>query len=154
MENIPFDEIAVGDSASLSRTLCERDLFLFAEASGDYNPIHIDAQFAAASEFGERIAHGAWSGALISALLSGRFPGPGTVYRSQQLTFRTPVRLGDTVTASVTVREKRDRHRLLVLDCTIVNQEGKTVARGSAEVIAPARKIRLAAPAMPPISIG
>lgn len=153
IENFTYDEITLGHSASLVRTLRERDLFLFAVASGDNNPIHTDPDFAATTPFGERIAHGAWTGSLVSALLGAKFPGPGTVYRSQQLSFREPVRVGDTVTVTVTVSDKRDRLRLLTLDCRVTNQHGKTVARGTAEVIAPSEKMRLKAAVLPAITV-
>ncbi|MGC9185825.1 MAG: MaoC/PaaZ C-terminal domain-containing protein, partial [Thiomonas sp.] len=104
--NRTFDEIAVGDSASLQRTLTLNDIATFAVMSGDANPSHVDADFARSTPFHQVVAHGMWSGALLSNLLGTELPGPGTVYVDQALTFHQQVLLGDTVTVSVTAREK------------------------------------------------
>ena len=100
LRNFTFDEIQIGQTTTYSKTLSERDLVLFAEVSGDVNPVHLDAEFAAGSMFGERIAHGMWTGALISAALALQLPGPGTIYVGQTLSFRAPVKLGDTATST------------------------------------------------------
>ena len=100
IENRTFDEISVGDSASLSRTLGEQEIQLFALASGDVNPAHLDPEFAATDMFHRVIAHGLWGGGLISAVLGTELPGPGTIYLGQTLRFVRPVGLGDTITAS------------------------------------------------------
>jgi phosphate acetyltransferase/phosphate butyryltransferase len=139
--NRTFAEIKVGDSVSLSRTLTKEDIELFAVMSGDVNPVHVDEAFARDDMFHKIIAHGMWGGTLISTLLGTELPGPGTIYVSQTLTFRHPVALGDTVAVSVTVREKSAAKRRVILDCRVVNQDGKTVIEGAAEVIAPAEKI-------------
>ena len=101
IENRTFDEIAIGESASLSRTLSKDDIALFAVMSGDVNPAHLDQPYAEHSMFHHIIAHGMWGGALISAVLGTRLPGPGTIYLGQDLRFRKPVGLGDTVTVTV-----------------------------------------------------
>jgi phosphate acetyltransferase len=142
IENKTYDEIRVGDSASLQRTLTERDIQLFAVMSGDVNPAHVDAEYAKSSLFHEVIAHGLWGGSLISTVLGTLYPGPGTVYIDQSLHFSRPVTLGDTITVSVTVKEKFDRTRHVALDCKCVNQDGRTVISGVAEVLAPSEKIR------------
>ena len=142
IENKTFDEILVGDSASMSRTLKQQDIELFAVASGDVNPAHVDKEYAETGMFQGIIAHGMWGGALISAVLGTELPGPGTIYLNQSLSFRGPVRLGDTVTVSVTVTEKNTEKKRLLLDCLIVNQDGKKVTKGVAEVIAPTEKVR------------
>ena len=142
IENKTYDEIKVGDGASLQRTLSERDIQLFAVMSGDVNPAHVDPDYAKNSMFHEVIAHGLWGGALISTVLGTLYPGPGTVYIDQSLHFSRPVTLGDTITVSVTVKEKFDRTKHVVLDCQCVNQDGRTVIRGVAEVLAPSEKIR------------
>ena len=108
IENRTFDEIAVGDSASLDRTLAQRDIELFAAMSGDVNPAHMDPAYARTDIFHRVIAHGMWGGALISTVLGTELPGPGTIYLSQDLHFRAPVDLGDTITVSVTAREKKN----------------------------------------------
>jgi phosphate acetyltransferase/phosphate butyryltransferase len=108
--------------------------------SGDVNPTHVDEAFAKSDVFHKIVAHGMWSGALISTLLGTQLPGPGTIYVSQSLNFLHPVALGDTITVSVTVTEKKDRNRV-VFDCEAVNQTGEAVINGVAEVIAPTEKI-------------
>ena len=137
IENRTFDEIKVGDTASISRTLTEEDIQLFALVSGDVNPAHMDADYAATDMFRRVIAHGLWGGGLISAVLGTELPGPGAIYLSQSLQFTRPVGLGDTITASVTVAEKRAHHDIL-FDCRCVNQDGEEVISGQAEVKAPA----------------
>ena len=99
--NRTFDEIRVGDSASLVRTLTGQDLRLFAALSGDVNPAHLDENYARHFHSGRLVGHNLWSGALISGVLGTKLPGPGTVYESQDLRFLRPVRVGDTVTAPI-----------------------------------------------------
>lgn len=142
IENRTFDEIAVGDTASLTRTLQAQDISLFALASGDVNPAHLDRDYAATDRFHGVIAHGLWGGSLISAVLGTELPGPGTVYLSQSLRFLHPVRIGDTVTARVTVRAKEAADQRVRLDCVCLNAQGETVITGKAEVLAPADKVR------------
>jgi phosphate acetyltransferase len=142
IENRTFDEIRVGDQASLQRTLTPRDIQLFAVMSGDVNPAHVDPEYAKNSLFQEVIAHGMWGGALISTVLGTIYPGPGTVYINQTLHFSRPVTLGDTVTVNVMVKEKFERTRHVLFDCKCVNQEGRTVIRGEAEVLAPSEKVK------------
>ena len=103
LRNRTFDELALGDSAQMQRTLRTHDIELFALMSGDVNPQHLDPEFAANTRFHGVIAHGMWGGALLSALLGTRLPGPGTIYLSQSLKFLAPVHVGDTLTLSVTV---------------------------------------------------
>jgi 3-hydroxybutyryl-CoA dehydratase len=138
LHNIPLADIEIGMQRQYSKTLTERDLQLFAETSGDYNPVHLDADFAATTAFGERIAHGMWSGALISAAIATTLPGPGSIYRSQSLKFSKPVKLGDTVTITLTVTDKKDRIKLVTLACEGRNQLGELIVKGEAEVIAAA----------------
>ena len=152
IENRTFDEIKVGDTASISRTLTEEDIQLFALVSGDVNPAHMDADYAATDMFRRVIAHGLWGGGLISAVLGTELPGPGAIYLSQSLQFTRPVGLGDTITASVTVAEKRAHHDIL-FDCRCVNQDGEEVISGQAEVKAPAEKVRRPRAALPEVSL-
>src|SRR5215475_3114942 len=142
IENRTFDEIKVGDTAKLERTLTEHDIMLFAVMSGDINPAHVDPEYAMSSRFREVIGHGMWSGALISTVLGTVFPGPGTIYLAQNLRFRRPVRVGDSVTIKVTAKEKDATKRKVVLDTECVNQDGEVVVSGTAEVIAPTEKVR------------
>jgi phosphate acetyltransferase len=142
IENRTFDEIGIGDSATLERTLTEQDITLFAVMSGDINPAHVDAEYATSSRFREVIGHGMWSGALISTILGTLFPGPGTIYLGQNLRFRRPVKVGDTVTIKVTAKEKDVAKGKIVLDTECTNQDGDVVVSGAAEVIAPTEKVR------------
>lgn len=131
-----FEDLSLGMSQSLMRTVMERDVSLFAELSGDANPIHLSDSFAAATRFGQRIAHGMLTASLVSALLGTRLPGPGAVYLSQTLTFLAPVRIGDVVTARVEVVElvaERRRARLFC-ECLV---DGKPVLEGEAWVAMP-----------------
>lgn len=140
IENVTFDEIRVGDSASLSRTLKQSDIQLFAAMSGDINPAHLDPEYAKSSMFQEVIAHGMWGGALISTVLGTQLPGPGTIYVDQTLHFSRPVTLGDTITVTVTVTNKFEHHHHVTFECKCVNQHGLVVIRGTAEVMAPSEK--------------
>ena len=141
IENKTYAEIAVGDHAELTRTLHPQDIELFAVMSGDVNPAHVDADYARTDMFHGIIAHGMWGGALISAVLGTELPGPGTIFLNQSLKFDAPVGLGDTITVRVEVTEKQEKDRLL-LACTCVNQHGRMVIEGQAQVIAPHDKVR------------
>jgi len=143
LENHPFDEIRVGDSAALVRRVTDRDIQLFAAVSGDVNPAHVDALYAKSSRFHGIIAHGMLGASLISTVLGTRFPGPGTIYLGQSLKFLKPVHVGDTLTVTVTVRSLDAVHRRLMLATTCVNQDGETVIDGEAEVMAPLEKLRI-----------
>lgn len=142
IENKAFDEISVGDSAELTRTLKPEDIELFAVMSGDVNPAHVDEEYARDDRFHQIIAHGMWGGALISAVLGTELPGPGTIYVNQSLNFRRPVGLGDTVTVRVAVTEKLPENKHVKLACSCLNQDGETVIEGVAEVVAPTEKVR------------
>ena len=141
IENRTFDEIKVGDTASISRTLTQKDIELFAIMSGDVNPAHVDEEFAQSDMFHKIIAHGMWGGALISTVLGTQLPGPGAIYLAQSLRFRRPVGLGDTILVSVRVAQKDEEKFRVTLDCQAVNQRGEVVISGTAEVIAPQEKI-------------
>jgi phosphate acetyltransferase/phosphate butyryltransferase len=142
IENRTFDELALGDTASLVRTLSKQDIELFAVMSGDVNPAHVDEEYARSDLFHKIIAHGMWSASLISTLLGTRLPGPGSIYLDQTLEFRRPVALGDTIVVTVTVTAKDpDKHRV-TLDCRCVNQHDEVVVSGTAEVIAPTEKVK------------
>ncbi|HEX5128052.1 MAG TPA: MaoC/PaaZ C-terminal domain-containing protein [Rhodocyclaceae bacterium] len=142
IENRTYDEIQIGESASLTRTIREQDIQLFAALSGDINPAHLDAEYARSTPFGDVIAHGMLGGALISTVLGTQLPGPGTIYVDQQIRFSRPVKIGDTLTVTLTCKEKSDEKKRVILDCVVTNQDGKAVIRGMAEVIAPSEKIR------------
>ncbi|TPW09054.1 MAG: phosphate acetyltransferase, partial [Acidimicrobiaceae bacterium] len=129
-------------SASLTRTMRPEDIQMFAIMSGDINPTHVDPEYARSSMFREVVAHGMWGGVLISNVLGTEFPGPGTVYVDQSLHFSRQVRIGDTLTVTVTCQRKFDHNHHIVFDCQCVNQEGEKVIDGKAEVLAPTEKIR------------
>ena len=141
IENRTYDELQIGETASLARTLTDKDIELFAIMSGDVNPAHVDPEFAKSDMFHKVIAHGMWGGALISTVLGTELPGPGTIYLAQTLRFKKPVGLGDTVTVTVKVAQKHDDHHRVTFDCAATNQRGETVIEGVAEVIAPIEKI-------------
>jgi phosphate acetyltransferase len=141
IENRTYDEIMVGDSAAIQRTLTERDIQLFAIASGDVNPTHLDDAFARDCGLTAATAHGMWSAGLISAILGVKYPGPGTVYAGQKLRFHAPARVGDTLTATVVVTAREDATRRVTFDCIVRNQVGALLVSGEAEVIAPKQKI-------------
>ncbi len=153
MENRTFDEIAVGDTANLVRTLTQDDIDLFAIVSGDVNPAHLDLVFARTDPFHRIVAHGMWSGSLISAVLGTKLPGPGAIYLSQDLHFHAPIGIGDTITTTVTVREKINAHHDIVLGCRCVNDAGLEVVTGTARVRAPTEKVRLPRTELPDIRL-
>lgn len=153
ISNYTFDEISIGQSASFSRTVSEREILLFAAASGDVNPIHLDPAYAAGTPFGEPIAHGILSAGLISAAIALRLPGPGAIYVGQTLRFLRPVKAGDQLTATVEVTKKREDKKFITLDCQVVNQHGKPVVVGEAEILAPSEKLHVEAPDLPVIVI-
>ena len=124
IENRTFDEITVGEGASLTRTLQPEDIQMFAIMSGDVNPANVDPEYARSSMFREVIAHGMWGGALISTVLGTQFPGPGTIYVDQTLHFSRPVTLGDTITVTLTCLKKFDHNHHILFDCVCTNQDG------------------------------
>jgi len=136
----PAREIQVGDTASMTKQISDEDVRTFAEISGDKNPVHLDDEFAAQTIFKKRIAHGALSGALVSAVLGMVMPGPGTIYLSQTLNFKAPVYIGDEITARLDVTAYRANKRITTLKTEVFNQEGKLVLDGEAVVIAPPPK--------------
>jgi len=153
VRNRTFDEIAIGDTASIVRTLTMDDIALFAVMSGDDNPQHLDAEFGAASPYQGVIAHGMWGAALISAVLGTRLPGAGTVYQGQTLRFLQPVRVGDTLDISVTVTEREAASGVVTLSCRCINQHGAVVLEGEAQVIAPKESIARARATLPEVRL-
>lgn len=124
----------VGDSASLRRTVTEADIVNFAGITGDFNPVHIDEEYAKGTMFKGRIAHGLFSASLISNILGNRLPGPGCIYLKQSLRFLSPVKAGDTITAEVEIIETIEDKKRLRLSTTCKNQSGKLVLDGEALV--------------------
>lgn len=132
-----YDELQVGDSASFTKTISEADIYLFAGITGDMNPAHVDAVSAAEGMFKQRIAHGMLTASFISTVIAMKLPGPGTIYAGQDLQFRAPVFIGDTVTATVECTEKLDERKWAKFKTTVTNQDGKAVVVGTATVIPP-----------------
>ncbi|HLZ21325.1 MAG TPA: MaoC family dehydratase [Ktedonobacterales bacterium] len=124
----------VGMAATRSRTITEADIVLYAGLTGDQNPIHLDADFAARSPFGGRIAHGMLTAGLISAVLGNDLPGPGAIYLAQSLRFLAPVRIGDTITARVEVTAVRADRHIVTLRTECANQDNLVVLSGEAVV--------------------
>ncbi|MEZ5571560.1 MAG: MaoC/PaaZ C-terminal domain-containing protein [Halioglobus sp.] len=151
--NTPFSEITIGQTAEYSKLIEARDIQLFAAVSGDVNPVHLDPEFAATTPFGECIAHGMLSGAIISAAIAMQLPGPGTIYLGQSLRFRAPVKVGDTITVKLQVTGKTDKRRVVSLDCNVYNQHATLVVSGTAEVMAPKERLTVARPALPKVTI-
>ncbi len=125
---------ALGTQASLSRTITEDDILLFALVSGDHNPIHLDASYAERSFFGKRIAHGFLIGSLISAVIGNDLPGPGSIYLGQTLRFLAPIHIGDTITVTVKVVAVREDKRIVTLHTECTNQHKTLVLSGEATV--------------------
>lgn len=151
--NTPYEALEVGQTAHYSKTVEERDILLFAAVSGDHNPVHLDAEYAATTMFKERIAHGMFSGALISAAVACTLPGPGTIYVGQQMSFQKPVKLGDTLTVRLEILEKLPKFRVRIAT-RVFNQHDELVVDGEAEIIAPRKALTVELATLPPISIG
>ncbi len=149
IENRTYTELNIGDSASLVRTLTQRDIELFSVMAGDAAPLSLDHGLARSDPFRAVVAHGTWAGALLSTILGTRLPGPGTVYVAQSLHFGKSIELGDTITVSVRVTEKDDVTHRITLQCRAVNQRGEDVITGVALVVAPTEKILRPAEALP-----
>lgn len=140
MKNIKgytIDEVEVGQSASFTKTVTEADAYNYAGVSGDFNPAHINEEYAKNTFFKTRIAHGMISAGFISAVLGTKLPGPGTIYLGQDLKFLKPVRFGDTITATCTVEEIIKEKNRLTLRTVCTNQDDEVVIDGKALVLAP-----------------
>jgi 3-hydroxybutyryl-CoA dehydratase len=137
-DGVFFEDLEVGQSASIGKTISEADILMYAAVSMDTNPVHLNAEAAAQSQFKERIAHGMLTAGLISAVLGTKLPGPGSIYLGQTLRFRRPVKIGDTVTATceVTALDAERKQATLRTVCTV---GGKVVIEGEAVVLPPSR---------------
>jgi 3-hydroxybutyryl-CoA dehydratase len=136
---VKWEDYEVGDSASHSKTVTEADVVLFAGITGDFNPLHINEEFAKTQMFGTRVVHGAFSSGLISAVLGTKLFGPGILYGSQNVMFKKPVYIGDTLTAVATVEEKYTKKdgklKFIKVDTKVYNQKEEVVTDGQAEII-------------------
>ena len=137
MNGFTIDQLKVGQTASFSKTITEYDVYTFAGVTGDLNPAHINEEFARQTQFHGRIAHGMLSAGLISAVIGMQLPGPGTIYLGQELSFRSPVHIGDTITATVTARSLNLERNRAELDTVCTNQDGIQVVIGSAKIMPP-----------------
>ena len=151
--NKTYDEIKIGDSANLTRTLTRQDIQLFAIVTGDMNPAHLDENYAKTDVFRQIVGHGMWTGSMFSALFGMYLPGPGTIYLSQTLKFLKPVRLGDTITASVKVLAKDDAHKRITFETLCANEKGEHVLEGEAIVLAPTEKIHWSGAPLPEVQV-
>ncbi len=129
-----FNELKIGQKASVQKTFTAADVTAFAGISLDVNPIHMSDKYAEGTIFGKRIVHGILTSGLISAVLANKLPGPGTIYLGQELKFTSPVYLGDDITAEVEIVEIREDKKIIKLDTTCYNQDGKKVITGLATV--------------------
>jgi 3-hydroxybutyryl-CoA dehydratase len=136
MSNYTIDDLEIGMSATMAKTVTDADIVMFAGVTGDFNPAHIDAEYAEASMFKERIAHGMLSAGFISATLAMQLPGPGSIYLGQELKFKAPVLIGDTVRTTVTITSINEKRKTVVLE-TICSVAGKPVIVGKATMMKP-----------------
>jgi 3-hydroxybutyryl-CoA dehydratase len=135
MHELTYEDIKVGDKASFSKTISESDIYQFAGITGDFNPLHVDKEYAKNTLFKERIAHGILTAGFISSVIGMKLPGINTIYLSQNLKLLAPVHIGDTVTATVSVLEKIDKKKVILLQTTVVNQRGEIIIDGDAAVM-------------------
>ena len=143
LDGYDIEDLQAGMSSTFAKTITEADIVLFASASGDNNAVHINEEFAQSTQFKGRIAHGMLTASVISAAIAGRLPGPGTIYLGQNLRFKAPVRPGDTVHATVTVKELFPEKRRVAL-ATVCTVKGKVVVEGDALVMTTSREARQA----------
>lgn len=136
MVSVYYEDLVLGQSASMEKTVTERDVQIFGEATGDLNPVHFDEDYARKTIFRGRVAHGALSIGYISALLGTKLPGDGSIFVSASIVFKLPVRVGDTVITTATVREVVGRE--VIMDC-VCSVDGKQVLSSEARVLAPRR---------------
>jgi 3-hydroxybutyryl-CoA dehydratase len=139
VQGYDIEDLRPGMSASFAKTVTEADILLFAGVSADINAVHLNEEYAKTTMFGGRIAHGMLTAGFISAVLANKLPGPGTIYLGQTLKFKAPVRAGDTVTATVTVREVFVDKKRVILDavCTVA---GKVVLEGESTMLCTSSK--------------
>ena len=134
-KELTYEDIQIGDTATFSKTISEFDIYQFAGITGDFNPMHINEEFADTTIFEDRIAHGLLTGSFISTVLGMKLPGPNSIYLSQSFSFTAPVKIGDTITAKVEVIEKQDEKKFIKLKTQVWNQHKKMVVDGEALVM-------------------
>jgi acyl dehydratase len=153
LENIPFDELQEGQTAEYVKTVSADDIKLFAIISGDTNPLHLDEEYAKTTRFGRCIAHGSICGIIVSAAVATKLPGPGAIYAAQEMKFKKPVYPGDTITAKLTLIEKKRKANIILIDCVMTNQHGETVFTGVSTAVAPSEKIRVKVAELPKVTL-
>lgn len=137
IKGLTIDQLEVGQKASFTKTVTEADVYNYAGVSGDFNPAHMNEEYAKNTAFKTRIAHGMLSAGFISAVLGTKLPGPGTIYLNQDLRFTKPVHFGDTITATITVEELIKEKNRAILKTVCTNQDGDVVVEGTAKVMSP-----------------
>ena len=135
MKRLTIRDLKIGDRAEFSKTISEHDVYAFAGITGDFNPLHVDAEYAAQTRFGARISHGALLAGLISTVVGMKLPGPGALYASQSLKFLRPVYIGDTITAFAEVAELDEARNRVRLRTGCTNQKGEAVAEGESVLL-------------------
>ena len=153
LTNFTFDELTIGQQERYTKILTDQDITLFAILTGDTNPVHLDDDFAKTTRFGERVGHGMWIGAIVSAAIATKLPGPGSIYVSQSLKFLRAILPGDEITVQLTVTEKEDKKKTVTMDCRATNQHKKIVLRGTATVLAPTEKTEVKAALLPTLTL-
>lgn len=136
----PYEEIEIGESASISKMISEADIMNYAGIIGDFNPVHVNPEYAKTTMFGERIAHGMLTASFISTLVGCCIPGKNALYLSQEVKFVKPVKIGDTITAVAEVVEKIDAKRRVIMTTTITNQHDEVVVAGKAVTMVMSKK--------------
>lgn len=136
MSGYSIQEMYVGQKASVSKTISESDINIFAGIVGDLNPIHVNAEYAKTTRFGERIAHGMLTASFLSTIVGMCLPGADAIYLSQELNFLLPVKIGDTITATGVVTKLLEEKKIGHLDMKITNQRGEVVVAGEGKIMA------------------
>lgn len=143
MNSVPIDRLRVGDAAESRKTISESDVYLFAGVTGDFNPLHVDEEFAKGTIFGARVAHGPLTFSLCAGLLGTELPGLGTIAISNQVSYRRPVYIGDTIAVRVEVGALDPERNRATMNVTWTNQKGEQVAEGSMVVSPPKEPVTL-----------
>jgi 3-hydroxybutyryl-CoA dehydratase len=139
VNSVPIDRLKVGDAVESRKTISESDVYLFAGVTGDFNPLHVDEEFAKGTLFGARVAHGPLTFSLCAGLLGTELPGLGTIAISNQVSYQRPVYIGDTIAVRVEVGELDHERNRATMNVTWTNQDGDQVAEG-AMVVAPPKE--------------
>jgi acyl dehydratase len=153
LENRTYDELQVGDSAIFARTITQEDIWLYAYVSHDYNPVHLDEDYAKTTIFNGTVCHGMFYTAMLSSAVANQLPGPGSIFLSQEFKLRNPARVGDVLSGEIKIAEKKRLRNIVIIESIIKNQEDKTVFSGTTTVIAPSEKIRVPKPKLPTVTV-